>query len=277
MPLPEDFNEWEHFQHTLQRAHNQAVREFYRDQPDNSIGTNRASAKHACIMKDDDTTTLTVLRMWLFWVVCRKMRDNFEPYYGIPVTTFERETTYKPQITLFFQEDWEDVDREAGYRRVEGRLTVRLREETPQTLTKAKLETIANKINNLFGQNDGFMWRKGKELYSYADRPNGHYFQVLARNQNDATEIIQKLLSIANTTYKQKLVRLNESIDPSTAFPTIPGHQQILGKNYRKPRKRPIAEVRFLYASIKIWGLPKPIILVDKTGYWSEAIINAWD
>ncbi len=42
MPLPEDFNEWEHLQHTLQRVHNEAVRDFYRSQPDNDIGTNRS-------------------------------------------------------------------------------------------------------------------------------------------------------------------------------------------------------------------------------------------
>ncbi len=124
MPLPEDFNEWEHLQHTIRRVHNEAVKQFYQNQPDNSIATNRASAKHACLMKDNDTTAMTTLRMWLFWVVCRKMRDNFEPYYGIPISTFDSTVTYKPQITLYFLEDSEDV--EANYRPVEGQLSIRV-------------------------------------------------------------------------------------------------------------------------------------------------------
>lgn len=274
MPLPEDFNEWEHLQHTLQRVHNEAVRDFYRSQPDNDIGTNRSAAKHACLMKDDDTSTMTVLRFWLFWVVCRKMRDNFEPYYGISVEAMDAEVKYRPQITCYFSEEPHEV--EPGYRRIEGELSVRLMDKTPTTITQTDLQTYANRINSAFGQSNGFIWRKGKELYTYADKANGRRFKVLTRNQNDAVEIIQKLLDIVNESYDSSFLKKNEAINPSSAFPTIPPNHSILNKTYRQPRKRPIAEVKFYYASLKIWGIGKPIILVDKTGYWNNAIIRAY-
>ena len=274
MPLPEDFNEWEHLQHTIRRVHNEAVKEFYHNQPDNSIATNRASAKHACLMKDNDTTAMTTLRMWLFWVVCRKMRDNFEPYYGIPISTFDSTVTYKPQISLYFLEDSEDV--EANYRPVEGQLSIRVIHESTDSISPTDLQSLANKVNLAFAQNNGFVWKKGKTLYSYYDKPKGHKFKILAKTQTNAVEIVQKLLSITNEAYQPDLLKVNEAINPSIAYPTIPGNQTILGKVHKKPRKRPIADVRFQYASIKIHGLPKPIILVDKTGYWSEAIISAY-
>lgn len=274
MPLPEGFNEWEHLQHTIRRVHNQAVNDFYRNQPDNNIGTSRSSAKHACLMKDGDTTAMTTLRMWLFWVVCRKMRDNFEPYYGIPIASFDAEVKYHPQITCFFLEDAKDIKDKLPP--IEGQLSIRLLKETSNTITKTELQTLAAKVNTAFGQNNGFEWQKGRDLYSYVDKANGHRFKVLARSKAHAVTIIKKLLNIAGDGYDAEFLRLNEAVSASAAFPAVPGNQTILNKQYKKPRKRPVVKVKFQYASIKIWGLPKPIILVDKTGYWSEAIIPAY-
>ena len=272
MPLPDGFSEWEHLQNTVRRVHNDAVRDFYRSQPDNDIGTARSSAKHACLMKDNDTSTMTVLRFWLFWVVCRKMRDNFEPYRDPFVEEPDTAVLHKPRITCYFLEEAQDI--EPGYRPVEGVLSIRIVDEESSTLTDAKLSALANKINLAFGQNNGFLWRKGKDLYSYADLKQGFRFKVLARNQSDATEIIQKAVGIVGKTYNAKFFKKNEAIDANAAFPTVPGTQILLGKTVKIPRRRPIADVRFIYASIKIWGLPKPIILVDKTGYWEKAIIK---
>lgn len=274
MPLPDGFNEWEHLQNTIRRAHNKSVRDFFRTTEDNNIGTTKGAAKHACLMKDSDTVPMTNLRMWLFWVVCRKMRDNFEPYLGVRHSNDDYSVKYKPHVTCFFLEDPEDVDPE--YRPVEGQLSVRLIEETSKTLTKANLETLASKINTQFGQGNGFVWQKGKELYTYVDKPLGHRHKVLAKNKLDAEEIIKKLLAITQDTYQAKLLRLNKAEAETEAFPSNPGTQIILGETYKEPRTRPVVKVRFLYAQIKIHGLPKPIILVDKSGYYMDAIIRAW-
>ena len=171
-------------------------------------------------------------------------------------------------------EDPEDVD--PDYRPVEGQLSIRVTKETTSSISPTDLDTLANKINIAFGQNNGFVWKKGKTLYSYQDKLAGHQFKVFAKTDTHAIEIIQKLLSIVNQSFDPELLNINDAANPSQAFPTNPGTQKILGKTHKKPRKRPIADVRFQYASIKIHGLPKPIILVDKTGYWSEAILPAY-
>lgn len=274
MPLPDGFNEWEHLQYTVKKAHNTTVKDFFREQADNDIGTAKGAAKHACIMKDGDTAPMTALRMWLFWVICRKMRDNFEPYYGIPIAAFDAEVKYRPQVTCYFLEDHNDV--EMGFRPVEGQLSIRLMNDTSQTLSNAELKALANKISTEFGTGQGFVWDKGKDLYSYVDKANGHRFKILSRNKADAIVIIKKLLDIAQDVYSDEFLRLNEAANVSVAFPNVTGTQTILGKVYKKPRKRPIVKVRFVYASIKIHGLPRPIVLVDKTGYWSEALVRAW-
>ena len=160
MALPENFNEWEHLQNTVKRAHNNTVRDFFRSQLDDDINTPKSSLKHACLMKDNDTASMTTLRMWLFWVMCRKMRDNFEPYMGYRPFNDEVSVRHKPQITCFFLEDVEDVDPE--YRPGEGQLSVRLMDKTSKTLNQTNLKTLANKINTEFGQGDGFVWQKGK-------------------------------------------------------------------------------------------------------------------
>lgn len=274
MTLPEEFNEWEHLQHTIRKVHNLAVKEFYSEQPDNDIGTSRAAAKHACLIKDEDTANMVMIRFWLFWVICRKMRDNFPPFFSAPVTEVDSEIRYKPQITCYFLEEPQDV--EPGYRPVEGQLSVRIINETSNSITKNDLQILANKINVAFGQTNGYIWKKGKILYTYVDKPKGHRFKVFAKNQGDATEIVNKMLSIVGDTYKPGLLKINESSEPAIAYPTIPPNQTILGKVHKEPRKRPVADVRFQYASLKIWGLPEPVILVDKTGYFSTAILSAY-
>jgi len=274
MPLPEEFSEWEHLQHTLKKVHNSAVKEFYSEQPDNDIGTSRAAAKHACLIKDEDTANMVMIRFWMFWVICRKMRDNFPPFFSAPVAQVDSEIRYKPQITCYFLEDWNDV--EQGYSPIDGQLSVRLIKETSNTISQSELNSLANKVNLAFGQQNGFVWKKGKILYSYVDKAKGHRFKALVRKELDATEIFKKQLSLVGDPYEPARLKLNQSPNAELTYPIVPPNHTILGQTYKEPRKRPVAEVKFQYASIKLWGLPNPIILVDKTGYFPTAIIPAY-
>ena len=45
-----------------------------------------------------------------------------------------------------------------------------------------------------------------------------------------------------------------------------------MGETIKKPKKRPIATVKFAYAELFIPGTTKPIILVDRTGTKAGAI-----
>lgn len=274
MPLPEGFNEWEHLQHVFTRAHNKTVKEFFSGQVDNDISTTKGGARHACLMKDDDTSNMTILRLWLFWVLCRKMRDNFEPYAGYRIPQDDYSVKHKPHVTMLFIQDQDDV--EYGDRPVEGQLSVRLMDETSKSMTQAKLLAMANKIVREFGTGNGFVWQKGKDNYSYVDKELGHRHKVLAVNKSDAEIIIKKLLDLTEDPFKSANLRVNKADDPSAAFPSNPGKQTILGELKDEPRQRPVVKVRFLYAQIKLSGLPKPIILVDSTGYWNDALVKTW-
>ncbi|MEA5449717.1 hypothetical protein VB780_14135 [Leptolyngbya sp. CCNP1308] len=120
MALPDNFSEAEHLQDLFRRYANRQVREFFSDlggedwEPD--IGTTRGSLRHGATHKDEDSLPMTLLRWELFNYVRRLKFDV--PYIGIPVTSFNSERKYKPQIVLFFQEDLGDV--EPGFEVVTG-------------------------------------------------------------------------------------------------------------------------------------------------------------
>jgi hypothetical protein len=90
--------------------------------------------------------------------------------------------------------------------------------------------------------------------------------QLLVRDKTEGKRIVDKVLDIQGHSPDWKKFNHAENEIPSEAFPIVPGNQTILGKSRKKPRKRPIADVRFQYAVIKIDGLPHPITLVDRSG-----------
>ncbi|WP_235526567.1 hypothetical protein [Nostoc piscinale] len=59
MPLPEGFSEWENLQDLVRLEHNKSVRAYFKNQPDEDVSTPKRRLKHTCIMKDDDTATMT--------------------------------------------------------------------------------------------------------------------------------------------------------------------------------------------------------------------------
>src|ERR687885_596971 len=106
MPLPEGFSEWEHLQSVIRQVHNKDVQQWFKNQPDDDISTPRASLKHACLLKDDDTVDMTILRMWLFEFQCLHTQSLQRPVYGMPVQEFQSDRKFKPQIKLYFFEDY---------------------------------------------------------------------------------------------------------------------------------------------------------------------------
>ncbi|MHC5772098.1 MAG: hypothetical protein ACYTXI_42620, partial [Nostoc sp.] len=63
MPLPEGFSEWENLQDLVRLDHNKAVTSYFKNQEDNDISTPKARLKHTCLIKDEDTATMTLMRM----------------------------------------------------------------------------------------------------------------------------------------------------------------------------------------------------------------------
>lgn len=276
MTLPDGFSEFEHLQSLVKQVHNREVRDAFSDLggeewlPD--ISTPRASLRHGCTIKDDDNIATINMRMWLYFLHLRRAKDLQPTIIGNIVGNFDPQRKYRPQLGFYFKEDEGDV--EDGYDPVEGTITFRLMSETTETLTKARLRTIAQKIKTEFDVSNGFIWRKGKDLASYVDKKNGFQFQLLVRNKTDAKELIGKLLDCVAKTPNWKYLSYKESDEPTSTFPTIPSNQTILGEVYKEPRRRPIASVRFQYAYCKVWGRPTPVILFDRSFAHLNALVD---
>jgi hypothetical protein len=273
MNLPSDFNPFEHLQDLIIKVQNKIVKDEFNDLGDDTwtpnITTPRASLRVGCTLKDEDSGTMTLLRLFFFYFILRKAQDLQLPVYGIPITSFQEQRRFKPQIHLYFLETLTDV--ETGYSPVAGEITFRLMTETETSLTEIKLKSYAQKIKSLFC-NPAFKWKKGKNMYTYSDWEKGYQFQLLCWDKTQAKKIIEQVLDIQSHTPSWKFLNESQNEEPVTSFPTIPSQKVILGKTRKSPRRRPVATVVFQYAVCHIHGLPNPVCLVDRTNTYPKPI-----
>ncbi len=270
MALPEGFSEFEHLQDQIRVVHNKRVRDWFLNVDDNDIQSPRASIKHACVLKDDDTASMTMMRLWLFEVFVGGAQSFHPPLYTIPSMAFQDHAKFKPQITLFFAEDADDV--ELGYSKVTGEVSVRIIKETDDTITEVDVKAYATKIKSLFAGSTPFIWKKGRNMYSYTDTEKGYRLQILSTTQTEAKRLIEQVLDIQAHTPAWENLSESESASASTKYPALPPRKLILGKTRRMPRRRPVASVKFQYALLHIYGLPNPIVLVDRSWKYPDPI-----
>jgi hypothetical protein len=114
MPLPDNFDEWEHLQDMIRRDHNKAVLSYFKNQDDDDISTPKRALKHACKIKDEDTATMTMMRMWLFEITVGHAQALQAPVYGIPVQELQSNAKFKPQVKLYFFEPWSQETENSG-------------------------------------------------------------------------------------------------------------------------------------------------------------------
>jgi hypothetical protein len=277
MTLPEGFSEWEHLQSTMFSAYNRFVREEFSDiEDDDNISTPRSSLKVACLMQDSDTAAIAAVRMMFFYMTIRKAQDLQRPVYGIPYTAIQETRKYKPQITLHFMEDLEDVDSEAGYQPVYGEIAFRLMNESSTTITESELYNYANRIQSTFGSGNGFVWQKGKAMITYTQPDRGYKLQVNCRSEGAGRNVVERVLSVQSHSVDLEYMNFKENKAPADAYPNNPGSTVILGKSRANPRRRPVANVRFRYAVAHIHGLAVPITLYDRTGYHRNALVTEY-
>lgn len=273
MPLPENFNPYEHLQDTIKRWYNREVQQHFSDVWDDgdNLTIPRSSLKVACRHEDRDTMEMTLMRIFLFEIAAKHAASLQPAIYGMPVESFESEVVYKPQVKLFFSEPWEDVV--DGFHEVEGEITFRLMNETSQTMTMAKAQTLATRIHQVFAT-PPFIWKKGVEKLVYKDRDKGYNFSILARTEADGKSLIERVLDIQNDIPDWNNLNVVTPQNATARFPYNPGTQTIMGKPVRKRRARPRVDVRFRYASLYIHGLPNPLTLVDTTGYRRDPLVS---
>jgi len=274
MTLPNDFDPTAHLVSTIQRIYNRSVRDWFQDVgpaewiPD--IATPRSSARVACTHRNDDSLLMTTLRVMLFHFEIRDRHSLKE------VGTTNRHPTVirrsRPQVVLFFQEDFQDVA--GGYAPVTGRISFRLMNETTESLGRAEAVALGNRVRVEFGNAGGFVWRKGKHMFSYSDWDKGYQLQLLVRDVAEGRRIVDRVLDIQGHVPNWEYANYSENESAAGAYPTIPPTEFILGETVRLPRRRPIAEVRFQYAALELHGLRGPVCLYDRSGTWATAFVD---
>jgi len=260
-----DFNEFENLQRTFIQLFNRLVNKDFRTDIDATgdpfeFTDNETMLKYTCLIKDNDTASMMILRLMLFFFI--RNDANLQPVYGIPMQSFNESTKFKPQIRLFFSELPELV--EEGYSPVHGEINWCLVKESSTTLTEAELKNIAIKIKANFAPGDKpIIWERGNKKYTYLDKDKGFDFRMLAASESEARDIMQRIFNVSG--YSADWTLLTEHLPNKTSINRSPGTNLILGKPIKKSRYRPRTRLRFRYAEALIHGLPKGITLLDYT------------
>jgi hypothetical protein len=265
MSLPQGFNPFEHLQSVFRSVHNRRVREFFSDLGDETwdpeITTPRGSLRVAATIRDEDNLSMMFLRLWLFDIVLQGGQNLWPALYTTPVDLYQQRFKFKPQVTLFFMEDLDEV--EEGYAPLTAELSFRLINQEYNSFTPAEARTLANRIRSEFGGGGGYRWRKGRVTTIYNNPDQGINTKINAASQAEGRQVLNKLLDCVNMTIDNSRLRYRE-LEQNP--PTVPPRQTIYGKSRRTPRRFPVGYVRFRYAECHLWGLPNPIVLVDLTG-----------
>lgn len=187
---------------------------------------------------------------------------------------------FHPQIRLHFLQDTDfsqTANNPPGYqgkKRIPGRLTFRLMNETSETISKGELTRIGTMVKNSFGSGGGYTWKKGKELYCYADWDKGYQLQMLVSTAAQARELTTKILAIQNHTPQWIFLTKCENQAEIERYPETPQTKIILGETMTLAEVRQRVEVRFTYVDAKVHKLIKPVVLYDRNSRKVGALVT---
>ncbi|BAY77952.1 hypothetical protein NIES25_44220 [Nostoc linckia NIES-25] len=270
MPLPEGFDEWENLQDLIRLEHNKAVQAYFKNQEDNDISTPKKRLKHTCLMKDSDTSTMTLMRMWLFEITCGHAQALQRPVYGIPWHDLQTERTFKPQIKLYFLEPYNFNSHGDGTPQAEGEITFRLMNESSESINRTNAETLARAIKNVFAT-PPFTWNKGHFKCTYSDKERGYELKLLVTSKAEGERIVRAVLDIQNHPFDRDFLQY---IDNDRTYPANPGTHRVYGRQVKKIVRRRTADVKFRYAQLLIWGRQNPVNLVAVSGSRLRSVIE---
>lgn len=186
----------------------------------------------------------------------------------------------KPKVVLSFLEDSNFNKLAApnnvpeGRRRQEGHIRFRLMNETTQSFSKANATTLATKIKQVFNANGGFVWQKGKTMYSYTDWEMGYQFQLLCRSETEAKRVVSSVLFIQSHTPDWKNFNTVENDQEAAKYPENPGTHLVMGETLPLPKHRPLVDVRFQYAYVSLSGVKEPVNLYDRKNKKVGALVT---
>lgn len=271
MPLPEGFNEFEHLQDLIRREHNKFVQIYFKNEPDDDISTPKSSLKHACLIKDEDTASMTQMRQWLFEVTCGHAQALQRPVYGIPWFEVQSERTFKPQVKLYFLEPYNfEIHNSESIPQLEGEITFRLMHESSETISRTDAERLARQIKSVFAT-PPFVWHKGHFKCTYFDTARGYELKLLVPSKTEGERIIKAVLEIQEHPFDRDFLQF---IDNDRIYSTNPGTHRVYGRTVKKFVKRRAAPVKFSFAQLLVWGKQNLVNLVATSGSRLRSVIE---
>lgn len=270
MSFPSNFDEWENLQDLVRKDHNKAVRNYFKNQPDNNISTPKARLKHTCLIKDKDTAIMTLMRMWLFEITVGRAQSIQAPVYSTIELDELAGVKFKPQVQLFFQESQTASTYDPEYYPIKGEISFRLMDETSASMTRKKAESLALNIKKKFA-NPLFVWEKGWYYCSYRDLERGYQLKLLVKNKAEGEKVVKRVLEIQGHTFDADFFQFSEH---ERTYSPVPSTSEIYGKTRKNKRVRPRADVKFRHAKLLIYGLNNAINLVDAGGRLRSVIIR---
>lgn len=195
---------------------------------------------------------------------------NFGNIYGIPVTTFQDQFRFPPQVKLFFRTSTTNSLGEK--KEVRSEISFRIMNETEKTMNPSKAIVLAQKIRREFAIGAPFNYQKGKVIVTYLDKSKGYDFRLRVRDETEGRRVINKVLDVQEHSPEWSRLVVHES---KASFPDVPDRELIYGQNRRPPVRRPSALVPFRYAELHVWGYEEAVTLVDLTGTRSDVIVAA--
>lgn len=167
----------------------------------------------------------------------------------------------QPQIRLFFK----------GENKAEAETSFRIMTKTDDSkiplplIDKSDLRKYAEKIKQEFATPNLFVWQKGKEAFSYKHRWHGFDGQWwLSRNEAMGRALLIKLLAIQELEIDNSKTRVSKATDENLAFPFNPPPVTVLGEVTPQDTERPLVDVSFYRAEIKLAKMRSPIPLVER-------------
>lgn len=186
-------------------------------------------------------------------------------------SSYENSNKGLPLISLYFEQDPDKVGKRTNgkpYSPLQGEISLRIvdKSENPQSsldkLTKADIRQYAERIKNLLGENDGYLWEKGRKVVSY-NKPE-HGFKrtwYMCKTHADGIALLTKLTQIVGKPLDRQRITKNEVEDEAQRFaekePLI-----ILGESVEQEQERIIGDVRFKKAEIYLSKAKKTFRLV---------------
>lgn len=244
-------DEWTFTRQFLRRTHNREVNEYFRDTDPDFIGDNltaRNAAKRSCLILPKESQNRAMIKILTFRYVVQQV--HLRPaVFGLPVTTFQENVRYLPQILIHYRER-NDIARANNRYPLRARYAVRFRGDITSA---ADLKLLETKIKQIF-DTPTHHFDKGRYKFSYRDKVKGYELIVTAAAESDAKSVIENLLDLNNDIPDWDNLTKSEYTETQ---PLLGDTVRVGGELYRKPVARPTGKVYFQTAELSVWGMPK--------------------